>query len=287
VNHPQIAAFARLAKENTPYLRSIEGQKSLLGRTMHDLAYDAIHDEIVVTSPLTQAILTFRGGASGEEAPIRVIQGPKTTIQGVGATGKVAIDPDNNVIMLATPAPRNEILFFAREANGDVAPLRTIAGPDTMLDNGAQREGGGNVPAMRVDPGHNLLLIMTNGRGGGNGSGGRVLVFDRNARGNVKPKAIIAGPVRAGNQFEVYGPNRLLIAHSGRTLDIWKVPESGESTEQPLRIPTPLVRASADTGIALDPAHKEVIIATAAGNTIVTFSVPEVFDRPTTTSSSK
>jgi len=278
VNHPQIAAFARLAKENTPYLRSIEGQKSLLGRTMHDLAYDAIHDEIVVTSPLTQAILTFRGGASGEEAPIRVIQGPKTTIQGVGATGKVAIDPDNNVIMLATPAPRNEILFFAREANGDVAPLRTIAGPDTMLDNGAQREGGGNVPAMRVDPGHNLLLIMTNGRGGGNGSGGRVLVFDRNARGNVKPKAIIAGPVRAGNQFEVYGPNRLLIAHSGKTLDIWKVPESGESTEQPLRIPTPLVRASADTGIALDPAHKEVIIATAAGNTIMTFSVPEVFD---------
>ena len=30
---------------------------------------------------------------------------------------------------------------------------------------------------------------------------------------------------------------------------------------------------------------KEVIIATAAGNTILTFSVPEVFDRPTTTSS--
>ena len=45
---------------------------------MHDLAYDAIHDEIVVTSPLTQAILTFRGNADGEEAPIRIIQGAKT-----------------------------------------------------------------------------------------------------------------------------------------------------------------------------------------------------------------
>ena len=278
MNHPQIAAFARLAKENTPYLRSIEGQKSLLGRTMHDLAYDAIHDEIVVTSPLTQAILVFRGGADGEEAPIRVIQGSKTGIQGVGATGKLAIDPDNNVIMLATPAPRNEILFFAREANGDVAPLRKIGGPDTQLDNGSQREGGGNVPAMRVDPIHNLLLIPTNGRGGGNGSGGKVLVFDRNASGNVKPKAIIVGPVRTGNQFEIYAPKQLLIAHTRDTLELWKIPDSGEGTEPPLRIPAPLGRNSADTGIALDPAHKEVIIATAAGNTIMTFSVPEVFD---------
>ena len=49
------------------------------------------------------------------------------------------------------------------------------------------------------------------------------------------------------------------------------------STRPPLRIPAPLGRNSADTGIALDPAHKEVIIATAAGNTIMTFSVPEVF----------
>jgi hypothetical protein len=260
---------------------------------MHDLAYDPIHDEIVVTSPLTQAILTFRGDANGEEAPIRVIQGPKTGIQGVGATGKVGIDPHNNVIMLATPAPRNEILFFPREANGDVAPIRKIAGPDTLLNNGAQRDGGGNVPAMRVDPIHNLLVIPSNpqrggggrGRGagdggewGGNGSGGRVLIFDRNASGNVKPKAIIEGPVRTGNQFEIYAPNRLMISYANGALEIRKIPLSGVSTEPPLRIPAPLGRNSADNGIALDPVHKEVIIATAAGNTIMTFSVPEVFD---------
>ena len=43
---------------------------------MHGMGFDAIHDEIVVNSPLAQAILTFRGGADGEEAPIRTIQGP-------------------------------------------------------------------------------------------------------------------------------------------------------------------------------------------------------------------
>lgn len=255
---------------------------------MHDLAYDAVHDEIVVTSPLTQAILTFRGGANGEEAPIRVIQGAKTGIIGVGATGKLGIDPTNNMILLATPAPRNELLFFARESNGDVAPVRKIVGPDTQLSNGVQTTGGGNVPAIRVDPIHNQLLITTVGERGSNGSGSKVLIFDRNASGNVKPKAIIAGPVRTGNQFEVYGPTRLLISHSNDTLEARRIPESGESHDPPvLSIRAPLSRASADTGIALDPAHKEVIIATAAGNTIVTFSVPEIFEPPASTTSSR
>src|SRR5712692_5010307 len=205
---------------------------------MHDLAYDPIHDEIVVTSPLTQAILTFRGGATGEEAPLRVIQGSNTGIMGVGATGKVAIDPENNEILLATP--RHQILFFPREANGNVAPKRVLGGPDTQLRLGEQRSGGGNVPAMRVDPIHNLLLVPIGTEGGGAfGSaagdfvgGGKVLVFDRNASGNAKPKAVILGPVRLGNQFEIYAPNRLMITHSRDTLEIWNIPESGESTEQ-------------------------------------------------------
>jgi hypothetical protein len=244
---------------------------------MHDLAFDNVHDEIIVTSPLTQAILVFRGGADGEEAPLRVIQGSNTGILGVGATGKVSVDGENNEILLATP--RHEIRIWDRMANGNVAPKRIISGPDTQLRNGEQNTGGGNVPAMRIDPVHNLLLIPANAQaGGGNGGGGKLLVFDRNASGNAKPKAVILGPVRLGNQFEVYGPNRVVITQSRDTLEIWKIPESGEVTVEPKRIRAVLPRASADTGIALDPVHKEVIIATAAGNTIMTFLVPEIFD---------
>ena len=72
---------------------------------MHDIAFDNIHDEIAVTSPLAQAILSFRGAANGEEAPLRVIQGDKTQIKGVGATGKVSIDPAN--IRLVADGPDN------------------------------------------------------------------------------------------------------------------------------------------------------------------------------------
>ncbi len=95
MNHPQIAAFARLAEENAVPTRKLEGQLTGLGRTMHDLAYDAIHDEIVVSSPFAQAILTFRGGADGEEPPIRIIQGPRTQIVSERGLDKVTIDTVN------------------------------------------------------------------------------------------------------------------------------------------------------------------------------------------------
>jgi len=286
VNQPQIAVFARSAKEDTPPLRAIEGQKSLLGRTMHDIAFDGIHDEIVVTSPLTQAILSFRGAASGEEPPLRVIQGDKTQIKGVGATGKVSIDPVHNEIYLATPD--QTILVFDRMASGNVPPKRVLGGPHTLLSLGKQNTdnsvqggngynvyGGGNVPCIRIDPVHNLLLVPVDGRGG---EGGGVEIFDRTASGDTPPKAMIKGPVRMGNQFDVYPQGLKLVSHTGNNFEIWNIPESGTSTEQPLKISAPLGRQSGDIGLVLDPLHKEVIVATAAGNTVETFYVPEAFD---------
>jgi len=280
VNHPQIAVFARSAGENTPYLRSIEGQKSLLGRTMHDIAFDAIHDEIVVTSPLAQAILTFRGAANGEEAPLRYIQGDKTQIKGVGATGKVSIDAVHNEIYLATPD--QTILVFNRTDQGNVAPKRVLGGPDTQLNLGKQNTdktgaagtyGGGNTPAVRVDPIHNLLIVPQGGYGGA-----KILVFDRTASGNTPPKGYIQGPVNMGNQFEVYAPKLRLITHTRNYIEIWKIPESGVSADKPMRIAAPLGKGGGDIGIVLDPLHKEVIVATSSGNSVETFSVPEVYE---------
>ena len=192
MNHPQIAVFARSAKEDTPYLRSIEGQKSLLGRTMHDIAFDGIHDEIAVTSPLAQAILSFRGAANGEEAPLRVIQGNKTMIKGVGATGKVSIDPVHDEIFLATPD--QTILTFNRLDNGNVAPKRVLGGNDTQLSLGEQNTGGGNVLASESIP----STISCSCRFQAARAAEGVLVFDRTASGNTAPKAIIKGPVGHG-----------------------------------------------------------------------------------------
>ncbi len=241
---------------------------------MHDIVYDHIHDEIVVPSPLTQAIISFRGAANGEEAPLRIIQGSQTRILGVGALGKVAIDPHNNEILIATP--NNEILVFDREANGNVVPKRGLGGPDTRIRMPQHTDGGGNVPTVRIDPIHNLLVVPT---GSGNNGGGDVLIFDRTASGNTPPRAIIRGPVRMGNQFDVYAPKRRMVTYTQGHIEIRTIPLSGESTEPPVRIPAPFPgRRGAGDGVALNPLHKEVYIATAAGNSILTYSVPEAFD---------
>ena len=231
---------------------------------MHDIQFDAIHDEIVVTGPLTQSILTFRGAASGEEAPLRVIQGDKTHIKGVGASDKVSIDPVHNEI-LHEHTRSSTILVFDRMANGNVAPKRILGGPDTQL----ARLGN---QCIRIDPIHNVLLVP--------GGRGKILVFDRTANGNAPPKAVIKGPVEVGNQFEIYAPKSRLITFNRdeRNIEIWKIPESGESSEPPLKILAPLGRTAGSIGIVLDPLNKEVIIASAAGNSILTFSVPEAFE---------
>src|ERR1700740_3546135 len=142
---------------------------------MDSLAYDEVHDEFVVPQQFGQAILTFRGGADGEEAPIRVIQGSLTQLRNPDRLG---IDSVHHEIFVSQG---NQGLVFSREANGNVAPIRVLKGPDTQL----------GASALAIDPVHNLLVVGGRNR---EGAGSRLLIFNRTDEGNVKPKAIIGGP---------------------------------------------------------------------------------------------
>ena len=112
-------------------MRVIEGQKTLQSRLSHDIAIDSIHDEIAVANPFAEALLFFRGGANGDEAPIRTIQGPKTLL--APHTDNVAVDPIHNEVFTAQ-LRTDAVLVFRRDAVGDVAPIRIIHGPKTKLD---------------------------------------------------------------------------------------------------------------------------------------------------------
>jgi len=271
VNHPQIAAFARLAGENTPPARVLEGQKTLISRTMHGFGFDAMHDEICVTSPLAQAILTFRGGANGDEAPIRVIQGPHTQIQGTayGGNDVVSTDPVNNEIYIAVVP--DSILVFDRTASGDVSPKRVLTGPDTQIRGKA---------TVAVDPVRNLLFANVSNS---------MLIFDRTASGNSKPKAVIRGPKSAMGRidsFQVYAPKGWIIAGGqGGFVGAWSVEDNGDIAPR-WKIPVQQLTGYVASGIALDPVHKEIIFSAAGQrvrptsgimNTVITFSWPEIF----------
>ncbi len=192
----------------------------MLGRTMHAIAYDEVHDEFIVPQQFGQAILTFRGDANGEEAPVRVIQGSNTRLV---APDRLAVDPVNNEIYVPEG---NVLLVYPKEGNGNVAPIRTIEGPDTQLGAGA----------VAVDPVNNVVVV-----GGGGRGGARFLIFNRTDQGNVKPKAIIGGPKsgfrRLGGPFTVYPPKGWIIAsdrgQGGLVSDIayvgvWSIHDNGD-----------------------------------------------------------
>jgi len=276
VAHPQIAAFARLAKENTPPVRSIQGQKTLISRTIHGMSYDALHDEIVTPSPFAQAILVFRGSADGEAAPIRIIQGPHTHILGV--TNMVGVDPENNEILV--PSLPAAILVFDREANGDVAPKRVLDGPDTQIR--PVRDLTGESPGQaHVDSKRNLLVVN---------SGGKILIFDRMASGNAKPKAVITGVGASSgyNSFQISPKGWIIAGCDGGSICGWSLDENGQTTKRS-KIPFLELTGYQHSGIAIDPTHREVIFSAAAQrqpnprptsgimNAVVTFSWPEVF----------
>jgi hypothetical protein len=269
--HPQLAAFPRLGGENTAPVRALEGQKTLISRTMHGFAYDEPRDEIIVMSPLAQAVLVFRGAANGEEPPIRVIQGPHTQIQGTpyGANSQVSIDTVNNEIYV--PVVPNSILVFDMTAKGDAAPKRVLRGY-----NGA----------IAVDPIHNVLIV--NGANSLN-------IFDRTASGDDKPKAVITGPkttLRRLDTIQVTAKG-WIIAGGGDFTDghgfvgAWNVNDSGDVAPR-WRIPVQQLTGYDPYSLAIDATHKEMLIAAAGGNrklrptrgvmnAIVTFSWPEIF----------
>jgi len=272
VAHPQIAAFARLANGSQAPLRTVYGQNSHLSRTMHDIRYDEIHDELYVVNPFAEAIMTFKGATAGQEPPIRIIQGPHVKFGG----SRLDVDPVHNEIFL--PAG-NKIRVYPRDGNGDVAPIRTIEGPDTLL-KGAE--------SLAVDPVNNVLVVGFNKQG--NDPDGSILIFNRTDDGNVKPKAVIKGP-KSGiiriNQMAVYPAKRLIIAampghvemmeppeaflgvwtydDNGDVAPKWKIPVSSKTT---LKKPF---------GVVLNPKNKEIIISDMRLNGVLTFSVPEIF----------
>jgi hypothetical protein len=270
--HPQIAAFARLAGENTPPVRALEGQRTKISRSMHGFAFDAMHDEIVVTSPLAQAILVFRGGANGEEEPIRVIQGRRTQLIGgdTGSLDRVSVDPANNEILLTIGT--GQMLVFDRAANGDIPPKRIL--------------NLGNRGTIVVDPTRNLLVAS---------GGGGLRIFDRTASGDAKPLREIKGPsVGGGGALQVYPPKGWIVAGceaayaSSLSICVWSIDDSGDVPPR-YKIPVQQLTGYQPSGLALDPAHKEVIISASGQkiqvsvpkdgimNAAITFSWPEIF----------
>ncbi len=261
--HPQIAVFARLADGNERRIRAIEGQATLLGRTMHAIAYDPIHDEITVPQQFGQGILIFDGGANGETPPKRVIRGPRTQLI---SPDRLAVDPVNNEIIVPEG---QKVLVFPREAHGDVAPIRVISGPDTRI--GASR-------AVAVDTQRNLLVVVSSppGEGGrGEGRGTEITIFDRTANGNAKPLRVISGLGSSWN-VAVYPPKGLIFVVLRGYVGVWSIDDNGRVPPR-WTIGGPNGSLEEPRGVTIDARNQAVIVSDKQLNAVLTYHVPEIF----------
>ena len=239
---------------------------------MHQIAFDVVHDEIIAPNALAEAILVFRGGANGEEPPLRIIQGPKTRLH---SPDKVAVDPIHDEIFVPQIGT-DSILVFNREANGDVEPIRIIHGPKTKLD------GPGK---LVVDYLNDLLIVID--------STASFLVFNRTDNGDVAPQAIIPtrgetgrGPVRMA--FYPQGKKIFLrtpVEGRGDSIGVWQYTAGEDGVDISLwaviedtTYPDLSIR-----GIGLNPEAKEVMTLIRKGGkpaapALRVYHVPEVFE---------
>jgi hypothetical protein len=252
----------------------IGGQATRLSRTMHDIQYDEKRDEFVVGNPFARAILTFAGGADGETAPKRIIQGPKTRIEN---PDRVEMDPVHGEIFVPN---RGSILVFSAEAEGDVAPIRVIEGPATELDG---------IRAIVVDPVNDLLIAGTDLRTEGSQSG--LVFFERTANGNAKPLRIIRGPntgIKRVTQMDVHPPGGWVVVTQpgqadvqepeGAFVGVWSIYDDGDVPPKWV-IGGPKSKLKKPRGVVLNPKHKEMIVADMRVNAVFTFHFPEVFEQ--------
>ena len=242
----------------------IEGGHTRLSRTSHAIAYDEKNDEILVPNPLAEAVLVYRGDASGDAAPIRAIQGPRTQIKD---NDELALDNVHDELIVPT---RESILIFSRTANGDAAPLRVIGGPKTRL----YRARG-----IAVDPVNNIIAI-------GNSNPPGILIFNRTDSGDVAPRSMISGPktgIYTTKGFAVVPERKELIAtveargvqvsrNIGESfVGIWNYSDNGDVAPK-AAIKGETTMLIAPRGAALDYKHQEIFVIDKVQNAFFTYS---------------
>lgn len=272
---------------------------------MHGIAYDPDNDEIIVPNPVAAAILVFRGGASGSDAPVRIIQGTRTQLV---YPHSVNVDVKNKEVIVGDPGGR-KVLVFPLNPQGDVAPLRVIQGPKTKL---------GYVVGLAVDSKRDLLVVSSSPIGNAFDSSGAqrgIFVFNRLDNGDVAPRAVIGGPktgISEGvwqlqtdpDQGKIYIAVSNVLNYRPRYIrdklrdsarngalrspwgservgfvGVWDITDSGDLPPKAI-IKGPMSGLVHPQGLAINIRDRELFVTDSARNIALTFSVPQLFSNP-------
>jgi DNA-binding beta-propeller fold protein YncE len=175
---------------------------SALGNMAH------AQDELFVSNNNSNAITVYALNASGNAAPIRVLQGAAT---GLANPSGIAVDLVNNELLVANKTPPYSVTVYARTASGNTPPLRTLSGALTTLDDPR---------GLSVDTVHGEFSVA-------NRAGFSVTTWARGASGNVAPLRALRGVQGLSQPTGVFidvAHDEIAVANNGNFIGY---PESG------------------------------------------------------------
>ncbi len=151
------------------------------------------------------SVTIYRAASNGDEAPMARICGPKTGLKNSQA---IALDSHGYIYVSnqSTDGAPETITVYSPRSNGNVAPVRVISGPATLL---LSPEG------VAVDS-SGRLFVSSSAAGPHRSFGAAVLIFAPGSSGNVAPFAsidldcakIAPGPITLGSNGNVYVATR-------------------------------------------------------------------------------
>ena len=181
---------------------------------------------------------------SADLPPVRMVVDPYPSFNGV------VVDPASDLVMMSD-TNRKSLLLYPRLAGSPTStepatPVQQIMGPQT---------GVGFVAGVAMDPGHRELFTVNND------VEDRMVVFDYDARGNVKPKRLLYVPHQSWGI--AFNRKRDEIALSVQTPNMFVVfKRDAQKFDAPIRsVRGPLTEMADPHGIYFDETHNEVFVA--------------------------
>jgi hypothetical protein len=197
-----------------------------------------------VDGPSQLTIPTRSDAEGGDLPPVRMVVDPYPSFNGI------VVDSTNDLVMMSD-TNRKSLLLYDRTAGSATSkeaatPRQTIMGPDT---------GVGFVAGVAMDPGHRELFTVNND------VEDRLVVFDYDARGNVKPKRLLYVPHQSWGI--AFAPKRDVFALSVQTPNMYVVfRRAAKQFDAPVRsVRGPKTQMADPHGIYFDETHNEVVVA--------------------------
>ena len=187
----------------------------------------------------------------GELPPIRLVADPYPTFNGI------ALDTANNRIAMSDENRKSVIVYDRASGNSSSVitdPLYQVIGPDSQI---------GYIAGITFDPAHREIYAVNNDLDD------RIVVFDDNANGDVKPKRRLFVPHQAwgisvnpvADQFAISVQQLSMVA-------IYRREAAG--LEAPVRIIEGPSTGLADPhGVHWDAAHHEIVVANHGNSSVI------------------